>query len=395
MTQTFEYSPLSKPRDREHLTQILSRCFGVSASGWETYFVRVGPENFRILRRADEVAGGLAIYFMGQWFGGQSVPMAGIAAVSVAPELRGAGVAFELMARTLRELQETGIPLSSLYASTQRLYRRVGYEQAGSRCKFTMPTRAIGIEDRVLSVRPLDPTRHEVFHDLYRAQAKRGSGHLDRSRAIWERMANPREGEKAIYAYLVGKEKDAVPEGYVVFTQPENNGGYDLLVRDLVALSPGAARRIVTFFADHRSLAREVTWYGPPTDPLTCLLPEQEARIKHVERWMMRIVDVSKALAMRGYPAGLETELHLEVGDDLLPGNQGRIVLSVANGRGEVTPGGRGELKFEVGGLAPLYSGFLTPLELASVGLLAGSPEALAAAALVFAGPEPWMADYF
>jgi len=31
-----------------------------------------------------------------------------------------------------------------------------------------------------------------------------------------------------------------------------------------------------------------------------------------------------------------ETELHLEVKDDLLPENNGKSVLSVANGQGEV-----------------------------------------------------------
>jgi len=391
--RNIEIGNLSKPGDREALTEVLARCYGVPAPFWETYFTRIGNENFRLVRLGEEVAGGLAIYFMGQWFGGRSVPMAGIAAVGVGPERRGTGVAFELMAGALRELHQSGIPLSILYPTTQTLYRRVGYEQAGVRCQFVLPTRSIGIEDRTLPLRPVDPDRHEVFHDLYRERAGRDAGNLDRNRAIWERVVTPRDGEKAIYAYLVGE--GSRPEGYVVFTQPDKESGYDLFVRDLVALTPGAIRRLLTFFADHRSMAREVVWCGPLADPVACLFPEQDHRVKHMERWMMRVVDVRRALAMRGYSDGIEAELHLEVSDDLLPANQGRIVLRVAQGRAEVSDGGRGELELEVSGLAPLYSGFLSPQQLAAIGLLSGPPAALATAAQLFAGPEPWMPDYF
>jgi predicted acetyltransferase len=113
---------------------------------------------------------------------------------------------------------------------------------------------------------------------------------------------------------------------------------------------------------------------------------------------MLRVVHVAKALAARGYPDGVEGELHLEVRDDVLPANQGRYMVRVAGGRGEVTPGGRGELKLDVRGLAALYAGYLAPAALRAIGFLEveGAGEAvLATAARVFAGPEPWMPDFF
>ena len=50
---------------------------------------------------------------------------------------------------------------------------------------------------------------------------------------------------------------------------------------------------------------------------------------------MLRIVDVAAALEARGYPAGLEAQLELEVEDELLAWNHGRLRLSVADGREE------------------------------------------------------------
>ena len=85
----------------------------------------------------------------------------------------------------------------------------------------------------------------------------------------------------------------------------------------------------------------------------------------------------------------------LEVRDRFCPWNDGRFVLAVADGRGEVREGGRSDVILDARGLAALYSGYLSPVALQQVGLAAGEPRALAAAGLPFAGPAPWMPDMF
>jgi predicted acetyltransferase len=85
-------------------------------------------------------------------------------------------------------------------------------------------------------------------------------------------------------------------------------------------------------------------------------------------RWLTRIVDVPQALAARGYPKDVSGEVHLEIHDDLLPANHGRFLLRVDEGQAEVTAGGRGSLVTDIRGLAPLYSGFLPPRTLQSLG---------------------------
>jgi predicted acetyltransferase len=199
--------------------------------------------------------------------------------------------------------------------------------------------------------------------------------------------------DELVYAYLIGSE--AQPEGYIIFTQRQEDNSSLMVIRDWVVLTAAAGRRFWTFLADHRSQIKKAAWRSSIVDPLTLLLPEQTAKIRNSERWMLRIIDVSKALEGRGYPLLVETELHLEVRDDLLPENNGKFVLRVSNGRGEVIKGGKGELQLDVRSLAPLYTGLFTPHQLQLAGQLEATETALWAATLLFAGQDPWMADFF
>jgi predicted acetyltransferase len=109
---------------------------------------------------------------------------------------------------------------------------------------------------------------------------------------------------------------------------------------------------------------------------------------------MLRVLDVSAALAARGYPP-VSGEVHLAVHDAHFPANAGRRVFTVDAGKGSTREGGRGDVTVDVRGLAALYSGFATPYTLRAAGLLDGPDEALGTLACFFAGPEPWCADHY
>lgn len=395
MTDEFDYGLISNPEEAQRLGQILYQSF--NSNDWPYYSNIIGQENFRVIRRAGEIAGGLAILQMGQWYGAQSIPMAGIASVAVLPEHRGTGIAVELLTHTLKELYAKGIPLSTLYAATQRPYRKVGYEQAGICCHFELPSESIrldvgkmsGQDIRRLPIQPIS-LHSDVFSDVYQQWAVKNNGNLDRNQSMW-RLLVESPNDEAIYAYLIGSELQ--PEGYVIFKQRSEDGNIE--IRDWVVLTPGALRRLWTFLADHRSQVNQVLWCSSAHDPLLLLLAEQSDRIKHLARWMLRIVDVPKALEMRGYPVGIEAELHLDVRDNLLFENNGRFILTVSGRRGKVTQGGTGELQLDVRGLAPLYTGLFTPYQLKFTGQLEATDAALSVATQLFTGSEPWMSDRF
>ena len=387
------YGPLRD--DTEELrvvSDLVGWSFGFAPADAEPWLRRGGIENVRVLRRGGAAVASLMVVPMGQFFGGRSVPMAGIAGVATAPEARGTGAATELMRTAMRDLRAAGWPISTLFPATRPLYRRSGYEPAGGRMELTMPVARIGMGDRKLPVRAIQAGDEEAVVAAYTEHARDVAGHLDRGDYIWSRVRAPR-GE-ATRGYLV--EQDGRVAGYVYLfekrTVPPN---FDLRITDVVARTPEAARRLLTFIGDHATTGSTVTWFTGPAGTLEQMLPEVGYELRLHDHWMLRVVDVAGALAVRGYPEGLEVEVHLDVRDELIPENQGRFVLSVAGGRGEVRKGGRGELRLDVRGLAPLYTGHLSPVALVASGLLEGPSAELARAAAVFAGPAPWMPDMF
>ncbi|MBW4614395.1 MAG: GNAT family N-acetyltransferase [Desmonostoc vinosum HA7617-LM4] len=393
MISKFEYATLAHAEDAQHLGHILEQCYIMSAGDSELYINRVGLENLRILYQNQQVVGGLAILPMGQWWGGQCVPMMGIAAVGIAPEYRGSGAAIALMQNTLKQLHTQGVPISVLYPATQRLYRKAGYEQAGSYCIWEVLTENIQIKEQPLPLQFVAPSNYEAFYELYQQQAKITHGYLDRNQAIWLGLIRP-EDQETVYSYFIG-DKDQ-PQGYIIFSQHSTEDDSAILrVRDWVILTDAAMQTFWSFLANHRSQIKKVRWKSSVIDSLTLPLPEQTANIWRQERWMLRVIDVVKALELRGYPPGIQTELHLEVKDDLLTSNNGKFILSVANGHGEVRTGGKGELQLDIRGLAPLYTSLFTPYQLQLSGKLQATETVLSVATQIFAGVSPWMANFF
>jgi predicted acetyltransferase len=123
--------------ERDVVHRLLAQCFDLSPEMPPLFFRRVGTADVRVPRLDGAVAGIAGLYRMGQWFGGRSVPMGGVAGVGVPPERRGQGVARALMVDVLAHLLRTGTPLPTLLASTQGPYRAVGFEQAAALASAT------------------------------------------------------------------------------------------------------------------------------------------------------------------------------------------------------------------------------------------------------------------
>jgi predicted acetyltransferase len=393
MHHTYELRPSAGHDDAVRTVHALKSSFNVRDEFIEPFIERSGAENFRMLLRDGQLIGGLLGVPMGQYIQGHSVPLTGIVLVGVSPDARGRGAGSFMMRTVIEQLHAQGEPLSALYPATQPVYRQAGYEAAGSYFEGTLPMDRISLADRTCDVRPMTDDDRDTVRALYGAYAAQHSGMLDRGQYIWDRIERPRFESSDGYMIL----KDGQPDGYM-FIQRTEGASYkhNLHVWDCVTRSPDSARRLLTFLADHRSMADMAQFHRPPRDVLMQAMPEQNAEIRDDVQWMQRIVDVEQALAQRAYPPAVSAEVHLRVQGDFIEANNDAFILRVENGRADVQRGGNRNIQMDIRALAQLYVSYLTPRQLKSMGtLFADEARDLHALTALFAGPAPWMADMF
>jgi predicted acetyltransferase len=166
-------------------------------------------------------------------------------------------------------------------------------------------------------------------------------------------------------------------------------------------------RAFWTHLGGYGSIAEKVYARVGPADAFWWLSRERGADLERRSMWMLRVIDAPAAIAARGFPAAVSLTVPLLIADDLRPASSGRWDLTVAEGKGSLTPAGAaaqaqvrpahpGAAPLVLGsrGLAALYAG--TPLvTLRQAGLVSGgSPDDDAALDAAFAA-TPYMLDNF
>jgi predicted acetyltransferase len=373
---------------------MISLAFGGTLEGTREWLAKAGLHEVRMLREGGADVGCALRVPMGQFFGGRSVPMMGVAGVAVAPEARGRGLATRVMQEFLREARAEGVPIAALYPATLPLYRRVGFEQAGYWMEYRLPIARIDVARTAMTVRPFEDKDLEAVQRCYRHVAIGFDGYLDRGEYIWDRILNPRAGPAT--GFVIDSPNSGGVAGYLFLRQERlPTMRHDVHVTDMCAATPTAAGRLLSFLGEFASVGEEVVFFGGPLHPMTPLLNEQKFSMRLKEYWMVRVLDVAAALSGRGYLPGVSAEMHLDVGDELFPENAGRYVLRVSDGHGTVHRGGNGSVRLNIRALASLYTGFASPHSLRVLGRIEGDDISLRAASAVFAGPAPSMPDMF
>ncbi len=377
--------------DVDAYVRLANRSYGGTLDETRGFVDYAGAANLRLVGRGPELLSGLALYRMGQWFGGRSVPMWGVAAVAVDPALRGRGVGTRMMCDLVREMRAEGVALSSLFPAVQPLYRRAGWERAGTTHLVRLRLDRVAPLDRALPVRRATEADEPLLERLESMRAAACDGNLDRCAAMRRRARAPRGNTTE--AYVV--EEDGVPTGFVRLRNMRSEGPNALHVTDVVALTPGAAVRLATLLADQAAQVEDARWTSHPTDPLLAAVHSPDHDVKLGTVWMTRIVHLEAALTARGYAPGVGGEVQLHVEDDVCPENAGAWTLSVEGGAAAVRRGGAGRVRLHVRELATIYTGHVPPHLLARRRPIDGSDAELRLLGALFAGGDPWMQDGF
>lgn len=333
------------------------------------------------------------------WLGGRRVPTQHVAALAVPPEHRAKGVAAALMRAAVAEGTRQGAGLSLLFPATVALYRRLGYEHAGTFTRYRLDAR------RAPSTGP--PLRPAEGEEDWKAIRRCGDlaaslqhGPAVRPDHVWRKLRT------AAYHYVLdgvdAEPAEPVLDAYVLFDHHHEPGDwqYTLDVDDWAATTARGLAAVVGLVGRHGTIGKAATFRGPVPDQWSMLVAEQDVAAGGGFWWMARGLDLAVAIAARGFPPGLTGAATVTVEDPLLPEARGRWRLEVADGGGVLEPAGRaaGEgagVHLDARAVGPLVTGFRTPRQLALAGLADGPAEALDWLAGAFAGPVPVLLDFF
>lgn len=366
-----------------------------------------GPlENRWVVADESTVLGIMRVLPVDQMYGGRPVASTGVSAVAVALEGRSRGISRMLMAAFLRDGHNHGLPLSILYMSTIAAYRPHGYEVAGSRTRYQLPLEHLP-RDQPLRVIAWEDSDLDAVNECLRRVATMNSGMMVRPQWWWtQRVFGQVKDSQYLYRYRVVE--DTRTTGFVVYTlkaeyradfpshwypEPESLA---IVTRDLFWETEAAGRSLLGFLAGQRTIGTNLYWSGPPNDPMAAFIPEHLPQAQSSYQWMNRLVHVSNALDGRGYSPELRLDLSFEVVDDVVPGNAGGYHLVIDGGEGRVERMDNASMRVTVGGLAAIYTGWWSPAAAAAAGHISGATERdLAALGLAFAGPTPWLNEFF
>jgi predicted acetyltransferase len=413
MTLLFE--PLADHEGQlEGAVRAVALSFGQGVDGTRAWLRNeAGLENMRVAGRvggpfdpshgaARRAEGVLFRVPMGQWFGGRVVSNAGYAGVVVSPEARGFGLARGMMTAALHEARRDGFALASLNASTLTLYRKVGFELAGHCFETTVPLlldrpfRAPGAK-RELEVVALPREVTPSLRACRDAFARVQDGMLDRGPYCWGRVFVFR-GTTMDGFGLVDAAGNLEAYAFVsIQYQPGTLYVAKLVVNDLAWSTPRGARELLGFLSDYAPVTRTMAFKGGPTHPLLALLPQHEGTVERVDHWLLRLVDVERALVQRGYRKHVRAAATVAIADDTLPENAGVYTLAVEGGAATVTrsPGASPGARLDVRALAPLYAGLRSAEEARLLGELDGDDATCAALTSIFSGGTPAMNDFY
>lgn len=385
--------------EREVLHRLSQQAFLARSSPYDENEDRAGIPLDRRLVAVDggRIVGKLAVWELGQWFGGRRVPMGGVAGVAVEATSRGKGVGSALLRALLPESRERGEVIASLYPMNHTFYRRHGWEVAGSYPEQRADLRAFADLPKpggAVTLREAVEADLPAMRKVLDTVARFEPGNLSYSASFAAQRLRP--GENEIYVAESGGELTGVLA--LSHTDPSSeHERYGLTVRCLVAADLDTELELARVLGAHYPVAHSVRFVAPTGRTLPTLFGERSVRpCGSGWCWMTRLVDAAGAVSARGYADQVDVEVDLEVDDPVAPWNAGRFVLRVRDGQGTLAPGGSGRVHVGIGHLASLYTGWASPRHLARLGVLRGATDAdVAALERAFAGPSPWCRDFF
>jgi predicted acetyltransferase len=271
------------------------------------------------------------------FFDRAEIPVAGVSMIGTLPIHRRKGQLRKITKKHFEMLYESKQqPISGLFASMAAIYQRFGYGIVSSKNAYNIEPRYLQfVGDCAVngSFRDADDEDMTTILEVYHKFAEPRTGCLRRNEkmevapgtplTVLAMPPSPVPPLKFIYY------DDKGAQGYVIYSIDRVMGpmmGQNLIIRDLVWLTPQAYRAIWDCLAN-MDLVQTINWGRVPIDdPLPHLLLEpRKLGTVTSDGLLARLIDIRRALPIRPYRE--KATLTFEVIDEFCPWNAGKWKL--------------------------------------------------------------------
>ncbi|MGC4379290.1 GNAT family N-acetyltransferase [Fictibacillus sp. Mic-4] len=261
------------------------------------------------------------------YLGGNVMPMGGVAGVATWPEFRRSGHVKGLLYHALKAMKENGQAISMLHPFSVKFYRKYGWECTCDYKKYEIKKeqfpQTVTVKGKVGRITKKDV---EMLHAVYEQFAKVYNGSLKRSDVWWERLID----DENIVVY---KNEENEPTGYLIYSIKEKTFKID----EFVYLDFMSWNGLWRFIGNHDSMIDLVTMIVPVDDQTGYYLSDPKIKQEQYAYFMGRIVDVKNVLEQYPFDCSEDRHLFLHVHDEFAEWNAGTYLVSVKEGRKEIT----------------------------------------------------------
>ena len=259
--------------------------------------------------------------------GASTATCSGVAAVAVAPEIRGAGIGSAMLRHCVRESHAKGFVFSSLYPFREVFYRKFGYETVGRRSRISVPMHRMPSTESSLAVRVLDGSDFEALDAVYASFAHRRAGLVMRTAEQWsDQLCEPRRAT----IYVAGDPAEAY-----VAVEHETQFWKEQHFSEVVWATEEGYRAILAVMKGIGINKSSLSWHEPSDSPFVQKYMDQGVSVAVERPIMMRVCDVEAALLLlRPADSG---EASFSVSDPLIEANCGTWTVRWNDGNIDVT----------------------------------------------------------
>lgn len=326
-----------KESERQLIAEIYNNSYKTGLELGQQWAEKTVLSNTRAIFEGKHIVSIIQIIPYEIWVGGKVISMGGIGGVATRADSQGKGYAGALMSDSVRDMREHKQWTSILYPFSYAYYRKFGWELCGHRYVYRdFKQDSIRPFEEKKLVRYCEPEKEIALLDkIYSQYAIKYNLCVKRTKDLWLKKIDQIMKDRG-QGYIIEDKGQAI--GYLLCTHTRIEFGSECMIREFACLNLTAYKALFGFMQQMPNNISRFALLTPNYPVLWKYLREPFACKTAMESAMQfRVVDVQKAIELRGYPEDAKGKVSFMVKDDCGEWNQGPWKLEIDSGKAKIS----------------------------------------------------------